>query len=176
MVRKYSICGNDFESRTRAKTCSEECHKQMDRDRSNKWASENRDRVREMNRVTRQGRKENGKQLSYQRERRNTPDGYVDRFMERIRLKTPDSDITRDFLTGLISTEKCCITGVGFSYTNKYNSYHDPLAPSIDRIDSERGYYLDNVQILLSCINKFKNDLPNEDFLKLWKALTSKEK
>lgn len=174
MIRECSICGKDFEARTTAKTCSEECLKQRGRDKSNKWSADNKEKVREKNKSSQQKRKENGKQLEYQRGRRNTPEGYVDRFMERIRLRTPDSDITREFLLGLISTGKCCITDVEFSYTNKYNSYHDPLAPSIDRIDSTRGYYMDNVQILLSCINKFKNDLPNEDFLELWKALTEK--
>ena len=112
-------------------------------------------------------------QLEYQRKRRKTKAGYIDRFLERAKQRTPDSDLTRDNLD-VIFGEKCLITGVLFQYEKTYTAYHNALAPSIDRIDSQRGYYLDNVQIILSCLNRFKNDMPNEEFLELWSVLVAK--
>lgn len=113
--------------------------------------------------------------LGYQRLRRNSPAGYVDRIVERVNKYTPDTDITRQFIKDLLLSEKCSVTGLEFEYSNRFNSYHNPLAPSIDRLDSTKGYYVDNVQLVLSCINRFKGDLPHEDFVALWKALTTQE-
>lgn len=156
MIRPCNHCGTDFEVGIRTRYCSESCR-----------YSHSLIRMRKNNKT----RRESGKSLTYQQSRRKSLEGYVDRFMERIKLKTPDSDITREFLEELLSCGVCCITGTNFKYENEYDCYHNPLAPSIDRIDSKKGYYKDNVQIMLSCLNKFKNDLPNEDFINLWKAL-----
>lgn len=114
-----------------------------------------------------------GKQLQMQRDRRSSPEGYVDRFMERIKLRTPDTDIDRSFFADKMSS--CPFTGMTFSYVNSYNCYHNPTAPSVDRIDSNKGYYKENTQVILSCINRMKNDLPEEDFKKLWAALMNVE-
>jgi hypothetical protein len=108
----------------------------------------------------------------YRQTRRKTKDGYADRFMERIKLRTPDTDIDRDYLMSIFG-DHCVISGRGFEYEKIYNAYHNALAPSIDRIDSKVGYYKGNVQMVLSCINRMKNDMPNEEFLNLWKALTT---
>ena len=67
--------------------------------------------------------------------------------------------------------ETCAFTGMKFSYTNLYDCYHNPVAPSIDRIDSRFGYYTWNTQVTLACINRMKNDMPQKDFDKLWEAL-----
>ena len=66
----------------------------------------------------------------------------------------------------------CAVTGRAFEFTNPFECFHNPLAPSIDQINPSEGYYKNNVQVILSCINRFKNDMPNEDFIKLWEALT----
>jgi hypothetical protein len=109
------------------------------------------------------------KLLNYRRSRRDSPDGYVDRFVERAHQFTSDTDISRAFFQGKM--DRCAFTGKQFTYSNNYDSYHDPTAPSIDRIDSKEGYYTWNTQVILSCINRMKNDLPQEDFQKLWVAL-----
>ena len=108
--------------------------------------------------------------LGAQRARRASSTGYVDRFIERINMRTPDTDIERVFFDDKM--ERCSFTGMPFSFSNKYESYHNPTAPSIDRIDSRYGYYTWNTQVVLSCINRMKNDLPQKDFEELWDALT----
>jgi len=123
----------------------------------------------------REYRKNNRTELrKIQRARRVTPDGYIDRFMERVKLRTPDTDITRGFFCGKM--EVCSFTGMKFSYNNVYDSYHNPVAPSIDRIDSKVGYYTWNTQVILSCVNRMKNDLPQKDFESLWQALMYQER
>lgn len=107
----------------------------------------------------------------YRQKRRQTKEGYIDRFMERIKVKTPDSDITREYILSIFK-DVCVITHKSFEYIKTYDAYHNALAPSIDRINSKKGYYVGNVQIILSCINRMKNDMPNEQFLVLWGALT----
>lgn len=107
--------------------------------------------------------------LEYQRSRRSSPAGYVDRFMERIKLRTPDTDIDRDFFEDKMAA--CAFTGMSFSYSNEHDCYHNPTAPSIDRVNSKEGYYTWNTQVILSCVNRMKNDMPQEDFEKLWQAL-----
>ena len=107
--------------------------------------------------------------VDYQRSRRSSPDGYIDRFIERVKLRTPDTDIDRGFFEGKMTS--CAFTGMSFSYSNEHDCYHNPTAPSIDRIDSKEGYYTWNTQVVLSCVNRMKNDMPQEDFEKLWAAL-----
>lgn len=174
MKRTCLVCFAEFESNRARGWCDTECRRVLWNRKSRAWRESHIDRSLDIEAQVRQKRELNGKAKQYRDSRRKSKVGYVDRFMERVVLKTPDTDITRDLLEVLVEAGVCCITGVEFEYENSYDSYHNPLAPSIDRIDSKRGYYADNIQIILSCLNRFKNDLPNEDFLKLWKALTEK--
>lgn len=106
----------------------------------------------------------------YRNRRRETIHGYVDRWMERVKYHTPDTDITREFLYSKTSDNKCEITGIEFDFSWKPEGcFHKPKAPSIDRIDSTKGYYTSNVQIILSWVNRAKNDTPDQVFKLLLK-------
>lgn len=60
----------------------------------------------------------------------------------------------------LEQNDTCQLTGVPITWAPKqWNT------GSIDRIDSSRGYTMDNVQIVLWPINMMKNDLSNDDAL-----------
>lgn len=113
------------------------------------------------------------KAREYSDKRRNTLNGYIDKILWRLRKTNPNTDIDRKFLKDLIlkNDERCIITGVKFDYSNQFNSYHNPLAPSLDRIDSTKSYYKDNVQFMLVSVNRMKGDLPDEDFKQLLKVL-----
>lgn len=128
------------------------------------------ERKRASQKRTRAKRKAEGKDLAYQRQRRNSPAGYVDRFIERARRRTPDSDLTREFFEDKM--ESCAFTGMPFTYEDTVARYHNPTCPSIDRIDSKEGYYTWNTQVILGCLNRMKSDMSQEDFEKLWKELT----
>lgn len=113
----------------------------------------------------------------YQTSRRNSRDGYTDRFLERVKLRTPDSDLTRVYILSRFS-DNCAITGVEFDYDFNHSGFHNPLAPSIDRIDPSVGYYKGNIQIVLACVNKLKGDSTEEELeevmtriVKSWSSL-----
>lgn len=158
--------------------CSDECIR-ISREVSNKkYLDRNRDVV---NARARARKKENW-DLYYQKivARRRTKDGYADRFMERIRNKTPGTDISREYLLSIFG-DRCNLTGVKFRFgINELTSFQNPYAPSVDRIDSSRGYVVGNVQIVLIAINLAKNEMSMEafklvwsDIVKNWKALTT---
>lgn len=112
---------------------------------------------------------------SKQQEWRHTPRGYASRFIERAKLETPDTDLTHEWIVNRLSSGVCELSGVNFDWINKTEYYHNPNAPSIDRIDSSKGYYKDNVQFILSWLNRAKGEFSMDTFLTLinstWKAL-----
>jgi len=173
MEKTCMACGGKFtvengRGKSNAKLCSNKCKRIRKNFLVKKHRAENKEEALQKEKIYRKATKE--KRQKYSRDRRNKPEGYVDRFLERAKIRTPDTDLDREFFTDKM--DKCNITGRKFKYTNPYDCYHNPFAPSIDRIDSRKGYYKSNVQVILGCVNRMKNDMPNEEFLKLWEALT----
>jgi hypothetical protein len=54
----------------------------------------------------------------------------------------------------------CEVTGIAFVI----GSTKHPFLPSVDRIDSDKGYTPDNCRIVLWIINAAKQALPEDDF------------
>jgi len=55
-------------------------------------------------------------------------------------------------------------------------AFNDPLRVSIDRIDSDIGYTPENIQIVASCVNIAKNNLHQDAFIQICKAVSEKTK
>lgn len=91
-------------------------------------------------------------------------------FLSSIRKKTPDTDIDLEFINELISSGVCAVSGIPFDYS-RGNQRRNPMRPSIDRIDSSIGYYKRNVQCILSCLNAMKNDMTQDEFLRILRML-----
>ena len=78
--------------------------------------------------------------------------------------------------------KKCALTGVNISFGLEYetlkNNYqrltnsHKLTTASLDRVDSTKGYTLDNIQWVEKNINIFKNALNNDDFIGLCRIVT----
>jgi hypothetical protein len=71
-----------------------------------------------------------------------------------------------------IQKGKCMMTGNYLTFLNvkadeKIARVHNLWNISIDRIDSEKGYTKDNIQLVGSVINRMKNDLTDDIFYKL---------
>ena len=99
-------------------------------------------------------------------------EGYTVLLSDSAKRRTKDSDITPEYLQEL--PRVCALTGKSFEYENRFiGTFSNPLAPSIDRINPKVGYYKGNVQLVLNCINKMRNDMSVEDFKSLWKELQS---
>jgi hypothetical protein len=60
----------------------------------------------------------------------------------------------------------CALSGLAMDPTPK-----SPFRPSIDRIDSTRGYVSGNVQFVCSVVNVMKNKLPEPEFIRLCRLI-----
>jgi hypothetical protein len=80
-------------------------------------------------------------------------------------------NLTVEWLCAKLKQGHCEVTNIPFrikSYTSKedvnYTSVHN-FAPSIDRINPNKGYTIDNVQIVIAAFNYLKSDKTNESEL-----------
>jgi uncharacterized protein (DUF2384 family) len=87
-----------------------------------------------------------------------------------------DFDLTIDDLWDLYlqQSKKCALTGVDINIVNATinNNYHLQTA-SLDRIDSNKGYIINNVQWLHKTINSLKSDLKEENLIFLCHLVSS---
>lgn len=65
----------------------------------------------------------------------------------------------------LFQKKKCALSGMDLRFQSK-NSIRDGTA-SLDRIDSSRGYVIDNIQWVHKDINWLKNDWSQKEFIEL---------
>lgn len=84
--------------------------------------------------------------------------------------------ITIDDLCRLWESQngRCAITG--WQMTMRLADGVVATNASIDRINSEKGYILGNVQIVCRSVNIAKHDLTMDEFLKLCRAATERDK
>ena len=62
-----------------------------------------------------------------------------------------------EFVARRIASGACEVSGIAFDLRVGHRRL-SPWAPSIDRIDSEKGYTVENVQIVVSMLNLAKSD------------------
>lgn len=74
----------------------------------------------------------------------------------RAKIKGWDCDIDYDWLTGHITPLVCEATGMKLTLEISETMDHTYNRPSIDRIDSDRGYTKDNCQIVSVIYNRAK--------------------
>jgi hypothetical protein len=78
----------------------------------------------------------------------------LNRAKDRAKARGREFDLTRDWLLDEVERLdfKCALTGLKFSACAS-SARTDPYAPSIDRIDSKKGYTKDNVRIIIFALN-----------------------
>ena len=67
---------------------------------------------------------------------------------------------------------KCAYTGVELILTTKYGRKYGLNTASLDRIDSSRGYTIDNIQWVHKKINRIKSNLSEKEFIDWCKKVT----
>lgn len=85
---------------------------------------------------------------------------------KRAKLKDWLFDLDKEFITDLlqnIQNNKCAITGVPIKFTEDTKIYE---TPSLDRIDSSKGYTKDNVQWVMLGVNYMKLNHSGDDLNK----------
>lgn len=69
--------------------------------------------------------------------------------------------------------KKCALTGIEMLPLPGWKTLKNKWRPSIDRIDSSKGYTIDNIQIVCAIVNIMKQDLPQSLFIKLCRQVVS---
>lgn len=73
----------------------------------------------------------------------------------------------------------CALTGIKFEYgvakevEGLSTRRKRPWAPSIDRIDSSRGYHIDNIRLVCVAVNIARQDFPDEILFKMARGLSN---
>lgn len=75
------------------------------------------------------------------------------------------SDIDLNFIIERLETGVCEVTGLPFDFNSHPVYKKNPYAPSIDRIDSCKGYTKDNVRIVLWQVNLLRGEMTDEEVL-----------
>ena len=96
---------------------------------------------------------------------------------KRAKQKNIECTVDIDWITEQmkIQNNKCALTKIDFDIPTERNSHKaSPFAPSLDRIDSNRGYTKDNVRIVCVAVNYALNEFGEEVFKQICTAyLTS---
>jgi hypothetical protein len=90
---------------------------------------------------------------------------------DRAKNKNLDFNLTLDFLKYLWNKQcgKCALSNIDM--TSVFFSGRVPTNVSIDRIDSNKGYIMDNIQLVCMACNQMKNDLTKEELYKFCKNI-----
>lgn len=92
------------------------------------------------------------------------PYSWFSKYFERRKKRTGTITIENVFEMWIKQNKKCALSGVdiGFRDTGKFGN-----TCSIDRIDSEKEYTLDNIQLVHKDVNIMKNKFNQDYFLEL---------
>ncbi len=106
-------------------------------------------------------------------------------FLARIKSRARKMDVafkitSKDIYNLWIEqNKKCSLSGVDISFTNtntstkkKHSKYDLICTASVDRIDSSKGYTLDNIQLLHKDINMIKKDYSQDYFIEMCRLIS----
>lgn len=107
----------------------------------------------------------------WQREYRASDEGWAKDSIRKAkkRGKAVDKgfDITWQFLLKLLEKQgrRCAITGIEFTFRAEFDGRIDQFRASVDRIDSNKGYTKDNVQLVCAQVNLMKHQSTETELL-----------
>lgn len=138
-----------------------------------KYHKDNIEKIKNRTKKYREKNKENIK--NYQTEYRNNNQIklMLGRAYQRAKKKGYDFTITKH---DIIIPEKCPAIGIVLKYNNKPQMSN---SPSLDRLDSIKGYTKENINVISGRANFIKSDATFEEFeaiYKWWKAELKKRK
>lgn len=103
-----------------------------------------------------------------------SPQYYLNHLRLKAKGRKGSINVTTADLIGLWDAQKgkCALTGWQMTMTRRVGIVRTNA--SIDRIDSQKGYTLDNIQLVCVAANKAKFDLSQEEFVKLCRSVLAK--
>jgi hypothetical protein len=159
--------------------CSEE-QRAKNKERCRRFYEKNKDHVKEYSRRWYAENKE--RSLETKRKYFNSPRGRAVELMNRINKQTKgrrfgkpgfETNLTIEWIEEKIKKGFCETTGIPFDFNDRKGSWA-PFSPSVDRIDSKKGYTIDNCRVVCKIYNMAKNQFTDEDVIVMSKALASK--
>jgi len=82
-----------------------------------------------------------------------------------------DYDLNMEWLLEKMNKGICELTGLPFDYTVIAKNKQSPFGPSLDRVDSSKGYTQDNTRVVVVIANLAKNSWTAEIVKKFASAL-----
>jgi len=70
------------------------------------------------------------------------------------RKRNQECDLTIEQVLVLVEPMRCSVTGVELRWEWEGESTHNPWAPSLDRLDNDKGYTLGNVRLVCWIFNR----------------------
>ncbi|NDC09945.1 MAG: hypothetical protein EBZ75_11515 [Oxalobacteraceae bacterium] len=94
--------------------------------------------------------------------------GYlVTKAKSRAKTKGIAFALDETWIAGALKRPYCAVSNLEFDLTHDRRWHIHPLSPSLDRIDSTKGYTPDNVRVVCSWVNTAKSDLSEAHFRKM---------
>lgn len=109
----------------------------------------------------------------------NTPKGRIVKLLRAAKTRAKqynhEFSINTNYLLKLWENQngKCSLTGFAFEFINSTNFTINPFSPSIDRINSSKGYVPGNVRFVCTAVNFALNEFGEEIFKKICEAYIS---
>ena len=86
----------------------------------------------------------------------------------RAKKKGLGCDLTVEWILDKLDGHRCEVTGIQFDFRGPPKGVsNNRFAPSLDRIDSDKGYTKDNVQVVVWQYNAAKSEYTTEEFIEL---------
>ena len=107
----------------------------------------------------------------WHREYRSSDEGWakdsIRKAKKRASVIEKGFDITWQFLLDLLEEQnrRCSITGIEFRFKSDFEGRMDQYRASVDRIDSNKGYTKDNVQLVCAQVNIMKHQSTEKELL-----------
>lgn len=104
------------------------------------------------------------------------PGSFIQRYSRKVKNTGMEWNLTLDYLNDLYAEQdrKCALTGIPISFENENLEAGYKCTASIDRIDSNRGYLVGNVQLVHKDINMMKNKYDQQYFIEMCRLVSQK--
>jgi hypothetical protein len=106
---------------------------------------------------------------------RTKPKARAEQLFHRAQTRSKEKNlpilITKLWIENKLSIGVCELTGIPFDFYKKEKVSKNPYAPSLDRINSSKGYTKTNTRVVLSAVNDALNQYEDKTMLPILKAM-----